>query len=1278
MNRAAFLKKTDFISGQESKNWRKKLARSADFSQNTIQTLKFRLDCSGIEFLPKFSAYRGLYNAIEGVEKGTLTYFLFSLISCGFRVFASSAEARTYAAREILSDDSFRVEAEKIFGIKLKRFTPEKIILRFQKIPRTSAGRDITFGSDAIYEEYRKFFTNSKIGTEKFDCFLKDLSNALADHFFEWKELKENLSETAHIFDATMKKYGDLPSVRRMVGASSCSLPTSSTIAFDSQSLKTEPSTELNPYVAVSSILQGFRWGGNIDPVSFVQERLLTSNGNGLAWLFSKGIEIFAETPVSSEKEDSLCSIFSVPESQAELLNHLKDSARPLAEQRIFLRCSTQYLSFGDFRSSFAGHINSWISNYIERLLELEGCLSRLPHKLEIPSCLINGDNDFFVRSGLDRTETETIVASFAESKEKAVESLNVLLGRVNRLPDLCDIENIRKLTEMVNRFNVTRSYLTSFVEQTSKDSFSPWKDLKDFLPKDWLQCESEKISKLTGLSGGIPEEEKVLKQCLSDFMLLKQWQQKAFARVIQWGREQDAMSDVFHVLEEKEEHNLKVRPNSDLDVEEQAVRYFLNRVALAVRFCSDEAACSVKKWLKEQSVFTTQREFNEFFSNRKGCIYKSVFSSNRESVLAINPIIVQEKYRLWREFDRLMSDLVQKYVFVSEEQQTVLELENQWMLFKLRCIKRTIPRDVVEIRLPEAYQGSLDRLLGISLDKDEIPVSVFCSVFNLYSTLLKGLCTQLLRNRFFLRTKFCWQKNNSLLYRPKVDKHWRIPERYQKNTEWKEIFASGILQINEDGSVNVAKTFERLHALSDSERSKFSLLLQQLPHEWGCENPFIARNRKAPIKALELRKIGSKGMQLHGRTITNQSFFRLIGPSTHKTQLDQMLLESKRTTIGDMTLLVDEAVKQSVELGNIRLDAEEPMMSLAIPLTVAGRPREAQQEKPPFTHLVGIDQGEAGIAYAVFKLDDAGKATAEAVATGTVRIPSFRRLIKSVRTFRKEKQRTEKFNQRFSSTMFNLRKNVVGDVCHAIVGLMKEFNAFPVLEREVRNLESGSRQLSMVYKAVNAHFLRPEVDAHGLLRKQLWFSAGAWTLPEFIQHWDDLKNPSKQSDDGRPNQTQLHVWPGAAVHAHYTSRICSHCGRNISALIRKAKTDDAYKTICFNKYGEAEIYGETVKLYVSDKEHDGKYYRQRNERVPLTTPLPECELSLKEFERLVKRNLRRPPKSLQSKDTSQSRYFCVFKDCAMHNVEQHADENAAINIGRRFLAHLSKADSKE
>ena len=44
------------------------------------------------------------------------------------------------------------------------------------------------------------------------------------------------------------------------------------------------------------------------------------------------------------------------------------------------------------------------------------------------------------------------------------------------------------------------------------------------------------------------------------------------------------------------------------------------------------------------------------------------------------------------------------------------------------------------------------------------------------------------------------------------------------------------------------------------------------------------------------------------------------------------------------------------------------------------------------------------------------------------------------------------------------------------------------------------------------------------------------------------------------------------------------------------------------------------------------------------------------------------------SPDTTQSRFTCVYVDC---NYEGHADENAAINIGRRFLERTDVEKSR-
>ncbi|MDD6088878.1 MAG: hypothetical protein PUB69_06175 [Desulfovibrionaceae bacterium] len=103
----------------------------------------------------------------------------------------------------------------------------------------------------------------------------------------------------------------------------------------------------------------------------------------------------------------------------------------------------------------------------------------------------------------------------------------------------------------------------------------------------------------------------------------------------------------------------------------------------------------------------------------------------------------------------------------------------------------------------------------------------------------------------------------------------------------------------------------------------------------------------------------------------------------------------------------------------------------------------------------------------------------------------------------------------------------------------------------------------------------------------------------------------------------------------------------------------------------------------VQDDSLRSQYIRQ-NLNVPMLDPAKAGELSIDGLKTLISNNLRRKPASRQSKDTKQSVYYCVFKDCPSHENEwiqdpsryrglkilreRHADINAAINIGRRFL----------
>ena len=105
-------------------------------------------------------------------------------------------------------------------------------------------------------------------------------------------------------------------------------------------------------------------------------------------------------------------------------------------------------------------------------------------------------------------------------------------------------------------------------------------------------------------------------------------------------------------------------------------------------------------------------------------------------------------------------------------------------------------------------------------------------------------------------------------------------------------------------------------------------------------------------------------------------------------------------------------------------------------------------------------------------------------------------------------------------------------------------------------------------------------------------------------------------------------------------------------------------------KNGEIVLGNGTIRLLeradYADRER--KTFRRRKERPPLNVPMKRGTRRRDDVQRILRRNMRQAPRSEMSPDTTQSRFTCVYVDC---DYEGHADENAAVNIGRRFLERV-------
>lgn len=206
-----------------------------------------------------------------------------------------------------------------------------------------------------------------------------------------------------------------------------------------------------------------------------------------------------------------------------------------------------------------------------------------------------------------------------------------------------------------------------------------------------------------------------------------------------------------------------------------------------------------------------------------------------------------------------------------------------------------------------------------------------------------------------------------------------------------------------------------------------------------------------------------------------------------------------------------------------------------------------------------------------------------------------------------------------------------------------------------------------MIYGSVLRRYVYSEVDAHKTLRRQHWFTADTWEHP--YVHTRTWNTREKQYSG---SSKSLRIFPGATINPAGTSQICHRCGKNALQALRNMPDK-----IEVGEDGHIALEDGTIRLLerADYSPHVLKEFRRRKERPPLNAPVSKGTQQRQRIESIAKRNMRHAPLSEMSPDTSQARFKCVYVNCGF---EGHADENAAINIGRRFLERIDVEKSRK
>lgn len=1246
--------------GRNARDWRRKIAALARRKRENVFTYKFGLETKAGDI--DFAAAARAYDIVEGTAKGSLIGLVCAVHLSGFRLFSKGGETLQFRERSRYPAKAFADALRTHSDIENPGVTIQSIENVFASPPRKRGAVAPEWSPDALARRLFQAWNGRSPRDSDRDRPMRRLANGIAREasrkFNGWREIADDMPGALTCADRYLASLGDsFPNLGDLPPGGADIAPPNATFAYDSESPFVEmgDEEEIWPHQVVAICagrLQRDAPDMDISSSSFttnLKNLIVTRTNNGLQWLFGNGLRYLRETDIERIAGDS-----SVPPSEIRRARQLKAFADAIPLNPLF-----DADGYAEFRLSVGGKITSWVSNYWKRVRELAALHSK-PMDISIPAKLYDAEHKaLFSGQHTGAAGLDALSARIPKRIDESGSALAILSG--DGVPGPEAITSVERaagdVAELAGQLAMLDNRITQEIDRSRAEDAGRVNTLETL--RRSLPGKLKKPPKLNRISGGAADADGEIRRLQDDLNAAVRGRREHFHRLAQWAGDLDPLP----AMAERERKALEDRGRDANLADEQATRRLLHRIVGMSRRLSGTAAAAVRDAVAP--LFRDKKETNRYFHNRKGAIYRHPFSASRHQAYDLDIASARETdWLAWLEARK--EDIRAQLAGNGEPAlfRDLLAIEGFIFTNRLGGLPDLVPGELAKPR-GESGPVSVPPLLAAQLNAEEVSRDVALRAFSLFNSAINGLSFRAFRESFIVRVKFLRADRDELFYAPK-NKAWRAPCGYPSaKGEIAQGLALSAVARDEAGAVLARETAERLSKAKFPEPGSRALL-RQAPHDWFIELDF--RGGEAPKRAGLPVKKNADGLK-RWRPLRRPAF-RLIGPPSFKTWLD-LAMTRKDVMLGDYTLIFDQRFKQSLTLEGeeIRLAAKPVGIraEAAVPV-IDKRPHPKETGDLLFNNIVAIDLGEKRVGFAVFSLielleknrrdpvvGDEGKPV-----VGTVAVPAFRRLMAAVRRHRGSRQPNQKVGQTYSKALMRFRENVVGDVCNRIDTLCERFRAFPVLESSIGNFETGGNQLKLIYGSVLRRYAFSEVEAHRTARRHYWFTADTWGHP-YLHAYEWSEKSKAYSGPSKP----LNLFPGVKVNPAGTSQTCHSCGRNALSALRgmpeRIEAEEGGRIVL----GDGAIRLLERADYSPD---EMKRLRRRKERPAPNTPVRKGTHTLRNLERILRRNMRQAPLSEMSPDTSQARFVCVYEDCGFSG---HADENAAINIGRRFLDRI-------
>lgn len=1187
----------------------------------------------------------------RGVGPGSLFDLLIHVHADGWRLFSSGADREAFLLQSQFDASAFDTAIQLIVGAVLPGFSAAALRATLAASPR-GVGSDTD--AAVLAARLARGLGASKAHIADPPALARSLADALTEAFPTWRGLAAVGSHTGEVIDRVLADTGHrLPSLANGWSVSLAAPPRQlgvPTLAFDPHSpVITEADPSARFAAVVARYLPEAGVVGQAGVAKAVQSLITTPNGNAMSWLFSMGRRALRDRPVTVLTEALQISGVRAERALADLIVRVQalPPLTPLGER-----------AYPDARASLQGSIDSLISNYLNRLAELDASATRLASApLDAPALLTDPATLAAVLQGMPFT-AEDIVTLYADQSARyasVLAALSVLCGRIapgddGFAPVLAAIESFGQWTD---RFQAVIGQVNQRLKQLDRSDLrmvgpltgeNRWKSLVSLTPPEAPPIEL------------IPQLDAELKSIVAAsrdaFNHLTAVYHPTFAGALEMARQDVRQAMDLFARRRKQE-------TASVDIDALARRKLLDQVARLTRRGSAGLARAFLIEAEAQGLTrsgaASERSLRGFVLSGEQRIYAHPLSRVRSIVrLEKQGLASLDVGRMLAALYRDAGDRqdVREQLLIRFAEQTML-LSGLPERIALKDIRWTTPSAT-------GVAPAIDlRDRNGTVARSEV-IKAFVSTFHSRAT---GLLYRLGRPRFSERYDIRCFVGPTVMFVPR-DGEWKPPAQYRVGKFEFLLSNPGIPWKTAGKTLDTVPTARWLvkHAQAAAtgtpEYQAILSLLAQLPHDWVITCDFAG----APVFEGVYPSAGTisgwftrKGYRLDPPRHfagTLLAAFKDVSLSPHGLTFERLFERQ-----GDAVVEIERRAYASIPVGG-ELPAGDPWV-----------PR----------HLIGLDLGEAGLGVCVKQIETGQETTA------FLRTKRVRRLARSQEHYRKKIQPRQAFRKPHSLSMELAVKAAIGELCGLIDNLMVRYDGVPVFESGIASARGSNKMVQRVYAGVLQRYAYVSNNQSAqALRQSHWFGAsrfeyayGTDVVPAARELTTRAVTKAKVETVFRPASGG----PGVVVSGYRTSLQCSCCGRDPVLMIEDAIAGGqvAFQTNA-EGIGNLELPGGAVGLRLeapSPNPSTQRAARRRKRRAPfevlanrtytLTRKIDQAELIA-----TVRRALRRPAPSVGTIGTSQWEFHCPLLGCQRVLL---ADVNAATNLVRRYVQRVRTAD---